>query len=89
MRHTLHARLFVAVVAAVVSLSTTGADAQWAYDRGQNAVPVFEGWEPNPDGSFNLVFGYMNRNLDEHLAIPVGPDNQLEPGGPDQGPRLG
>ena len=53
--------------------------------RGQNIAPVYEGWEKNPDGSFNLVFGYFNRNLGERLDIPVGPDNTIEPGGPDQG----
>lgn len=53
--------------------------------RGQNIAPVYEGWEKNPDGSFNLVFGYFNRNLGERIDIPVGPDNTIEPGGPDQG----
>ena len=48
-------------------------------------APAFDGWEPNPDGSFNLVFGYMNRNLDEHLDIPIGPENSFDPGGLDQG----
>ena len=55
------------------------------YSRGQNVAPAFEGWEQNPDGTFNLVFGYMNRNMDEMLHIPVGPDNRLEPGDADQG----
>ena len=55
------------------------------YSRGQNVAPAFEGWEQNPDGSFNLVFGYMNRNMDEHVHVPVGPDNKLEPGDVDQG----
>jgi hypothetical protein len=53
--------------------------------RGLNVVPVFEGWEPNADGSFNMVFAYLNRNYDELIDIPVGPDNSIEPGGPDQG----
>ena len=53
--------------------------------RGQNIAPVYEGWEKNPDGSFNLLFGYFNRNLGERIDIPVGPDNTIEPGGPDQG----
>ena len=53
--------------------------------RGQNIAPVYEGWEKNPDGSFNLVFGYFNRNLGERLDVPIGPDNTIEPGGPDQG----
>ena len=49
------------------------------YSRGQNIAPAFEGWEANPDGTFSLWFGYMNRNMDEKLHIPVGPHNRLEP----------
>jgi hypothetical protein len=52
---------------------------------GLNVVPAFEGWEKNSDGSFNLVFGYLNRNYDELLDIPIGPNNSIEPGGPDRG----
>lgn len=55
------------------------------HKTGQNIAPVFEGWESNPDGSFNLVFGYMNRNYEEILDVPIGPNNAIEPGGPDQG----
>jgi hypothetical protein len=54
------------------------------YARGQNVVPVFEGWVPNADGTFSLVFGYFNRNWEETVFIPVGPDNHIE-GGPDRG----
>ena len=46
---------------------------------------MFEGWERNADGSFNMVFGYMNRNYEEEVDFPVGADNTLEPGGVDQG----
>lgn len=53
--------------------------------RGQNVAPAFEGWEENPDGSFNMVFGYFNRNWEEQPHVPVGPNNSIEPGGPDQG----
>ena len=52
---------------------------------GQEVVPAYEGWERNPDGSFNLLLGTMNRNWEEALDIPIGPANQIEPGGPDQG----
>ena len=52
---------------------------------GLNVVPSFEGWERNADGSFNLVFGYLNRNYDEILDIPIGPGNSIDPGGPDRG----
>ena len=48
---------------------------------GQGIAPAYEGFDINPDGSFNLWFGYMNRNYEEELDIPVGPDNSFEPGG--------
>ncbi len=55
------------------------------YARGQTVVPVFEGWVANPDGTFGLVFGSWNRNWEEELSIPIGPDNHVDPGGPDRG----
>src|SRR6185295_88242 len=55
------------------------------FSSGQNIVPYFEGWIRNPDGTFDMVFGYFNRNWQEELAIPAGPDNLVEPGGPDRG----
>ena len=45
------------------------------YARGQSLQPVFEGWEKNPDGTFSMWFGYLNRNYEERLNIPVGPNN--------------
>ncbi len=47
--------------------------------------PAYEGWIPNADGSFTLVFGYMNANWQQEFDIPIGPQNAIEPGGPDQG----
>ena len=58
---------------------------QTKFSSGQDVVPYFEGWIRNKDNSFDLVFGYFNRNWQEELAIPVGPDNTIEPGGPDRG----
>jgi len=46
-----------------------------SYSRGQTVAPAYEGFEVNPDGSYNLVFGYMNRNWLEELDVPIGPDN--------------
>jgi len=54
-------------------------------ERGASITPAFEGWYPNPDGSFSLLLGYYNRNSKEPLDIPVGPNNRIEPGAPDQG----
>jgi hypothetical protein len=55
------------------------------HDSGQGVTPAYEGWFPNSDGSFSLLFGYYNRNQKQELDIPVGPDNHIDPGGPDQG----
>jgi hypothetical protein len=52
---------------------------------GQSVSPVYEGFDKNPDGTFNLWFGYMNLNWEEHLDIPIGPDNMFEPGAADRG----
>jgi hypothetical protein len=48
---------------------------------GQGVAPVYEGFDINPDGSFNMWFGYMNRNYEEEVDIPIGADNTFEPGG--------
>ena len=48
---------------------------------GQGIAPVYEGFDINADGSCNMWFGYMNRNYEEELDIPVGADNTFEPGG--------
>ena len=58
---------------------------QTKFARGQDVQPAFEGWIRNADGSATMVFGYLNRNWEEELAIPAGPDNKLEPGEVDRG----
>jgi len=58
---------------------------QEQFKTGQTVAPVFEGWEPNPDGSVNMLFGYFSRNWEEQPDVPIGPNNNIEPGGPDQG----
>jgi hypothetical protein len=79
-------QLRIALGLVALALVTTARDPQaQSYSRGQNASPAFEGWEQNTDGTFNFLFGYMNRNWEEVLNVPIGPDNNLEPGGPDQG----
>lgn len=53
--------------------------------EGLGVSPTFEGWYPNPDGTYTLSFGYINRNTRADLAIPVGPRNNVAPGELDQG----
>src|SRR5215467_1403921 len=55
------------------------------HDSGQSVTAAFEGWFPNQDGTFSILFGYLNRNAKQELDIPVGPANRIEPDGPDQG----
>src|SRR4029079_14607557 len=78
-----------AVVGMMLAISVTlpaltGSGAQLP-SSGQNIQPVFEGWERNQDGSFNLVFGYFNRNSDEEIYVPIGPANHVTPDGPAAG----
>ncbi len=54
-------------------------------DSGQSVTAAYEGWFENPDGTFGLLVGYFNRNHKQILDIPIGPDNRIEPGGPDRG----
>jgi hypothetical protein len=56
-----------------------------AHNNGQSVTGAFEGWFPNPDGSFSILLGYFNRNQKQELDIPIGPNNRIEPGGPDRG----
>jgi hypothetical protein len=73
------------LLAVTVTLAASLPLSAQAPQSGQNIAPVYEGFETNPDGSFNLLFGYYNRNWEEEINVPVGPDNSLEPGGPDRG----
>src|SRR3954467_10559865 len=56
-----------------------------ARERGASITPAYEGWYKNDDGSFSLLIGYYNRNSKEAVTIPIGPNNKMEPGDPDQG----
>ena len=85
-RRTLTAGVLrVALVALAALMTQEAATAQLTYTKGQNVSPAFEGWEQNPDGSFDFLFGYMNRNWLEELDVPVGPDNSFSPGPAERG----
>jgi hypothetical protein len=53
-------------------------------NTGEAIFATFEGWGPTKDGSPVLLLGYFNRNK-QPIDIPIGPDNRIEPGGPDFG----
>jgi hypothetical protein len=73
------------VILALVGTAGSGESGQLSYARGQNVVSAFDGWERHADGTFGMVFSYYNRNYEEIVDVPVGPENNIEPGGPDQG----
>ena len=83
--HRLRPAGLLLAAALLLSLPQDADAQQRSFASGQNIAPAYEGWERNDDGSYNLVFGYMNRNWEEALHVPVGPDNSFEPGGADQG----
>jgi len=83
MRRTSRAAL--AFVGGLLLVLPALAQTRFTYSKGQSVSPAYEGWMPNDDGSFTLYFGYMNSNWLEEFDIPVGPENDIEPGGPDLG----
>jgi hypothetical protein len=50
-----------------------------AIQRGEGVAPFFDGFYINEDGSYTYSFGFMNRNRDELIEIPLGPNNRITP----------
>lgn len=74
---------------ALIGLSALPLDAQdWTRQEfplapsnstGNFVAPYFDGWYQNDDGTFTLVFGFMNRNDEDLIEIPLGENNFIEP----------
>jgi hypothetical protein len=78
--------LVLAITCCLVPRSSPAqAVAQTRHWYGQGLAPIYEGFDQNPDGSYNMWFGYINRNFEEVIDLPVGPDNKFEPGAADRG----
>ena len=56
---------------------------QHKYDTGQTIQPIFQGWSRQVDGTFDMHFGYLNRNYSDELNIPLGADNSIDMAGLD------
>ena len=84
-------RWFVPIVCLVVIFGASEeargqADPQnFLFNSGQTIQPIFDGWTHNSDGSFEMHFGYLNRNYVEDLHVPIGANNRISPNAPDQG----
>ena len=73
------------LLAALFAIAPTLSAQSLSYTSGQSVAPAFEGWEQAPDGAKYFVFGYMNRNWEEEIDVPIGGENVVAPGNADQG----
>lgn len=82
----LRTQLVAAGVSLIVGLGAASVHTQvLTYSKGQPISAAYEGWEEDADGTKYFVFGYMNKNWEEEMDVPVGPANGFEPGSPDRG----
>jgi hypothetical protein len=77
--------LVLVVDARQVKSPPGGVLAEPVVNSGGPIYAAFEGFGPLKDGRTALLLGYFNRNRTQHVDIPIGPDNSIEPGGPDYG----
>jgi hypothetical protein len=82
---TMVAACVVLVTHAQVRAPQGGVLAEPVNNAGGPIYAAFEGWGPLKDGSNALLLGYFNRNRTQIVDIPIGPENNIEPGGPDYG----
>jgi hypothetical protein len=91
-----HRAILWAVAATAIAVWTVAASGQSQLPRaplvleplgasGEAIFPALEGWGPDKNGETLILLGYYNRNKTQELDIPIGPDNRIEPDGPDYG----
>ena len=84
MRRIIPAALLLAAIWALpahpqtYSPSALPDDTQFGRAGGQNVQPFYEGWQRQADGHVVMWFGYLNRNFQEQLDVPVGPNNRFD-----------
>ena len=61
-----------------VNTDVLPADSGFGRSAGQNVQPSYEGWQKMPDGHLVMWFGYLNRNYEEQLDVPVGVNNRFD-----------
>ena len=76
---------WVSACVLAASLGSRDTATQERFSSGQNIAPVYEGWIKKADGTFDMYFGYMNRNWVEEPIVPIGPANSFSPGPADRG----
>lgn len=81
----LFSRVLLLVAVSAIVIPATASAQGLTYNRGQSISPAFEGWEQNEDGTYSLLFGYMNRNWEETPTVAIGENNYFSPGPADRG----
>jgi hypothetical protein len=85
-RRTLGVRVrSVSLVLGLAALATAEHVRAQGEPRDQNVALAYEGFSKQEDGTYLLWFGYFNRNWDREFDVPIGPNNHIEPAGPDRG----
>src|SRR5262245_59377866 len=84
-QHTMSQHVLRVVLSAALVTAAVTAVGQIKYIKGQDVSPTFNGWKANSDGTYTLYFGYYNRNSEEEVDIPIGPDNKFDLDNIDQG----
>jgi len=79
------AAILIASAIAVYAWGQSSGLPEPAHEAGTSVTGAFEGWFKNADGTFSLLLGYYNRNRNQDVDLPIGPNNRIEPGGPDRG----
>lgn len=82
--------LVIALAVGCMAVGAREASAQadpqnFQFLSGQAVAPFFDGWSRNPDGSYEMHFGYINRNYNEEVHVPIGPNNRMDPAPEDRG----
>src|SRR4051812_1201759 len=85
MRRFLVASVCASALAGGTILSSQQLPSVPARGFGTSITGSFEGWFDKPDGSHVFLVGYYNRNIQRDMDIPIGPENRIDPGGPDMG----
>jgi hypothetical protein len=82
-------RWTIATLAATFSVAAAVVSAQLPVGPprqfGAGVTGAFEGWFTGPEGTQYFLVGYLNRNFEQTLDVAIGPNNRIEPGGPDLG----
>src|SRR5256885_11601317 len=85
MRTTVARLCAVAALAGGVIVSASQLPDEPPKQFGSSITGSFEGWFDNPDGTHSFLIGYLNRNRAQAVDVAIGPNNRIEPGGPDLG----